>query len=56
MRSHRLAISLSPFVHEQLRQRASKEGRTAANLAAFLVEREVRADAVLTEMQSTSTR
>lgn len=33
----RMTVSLEPEIHERLMQRAKREGRTAGNLASFLL-------------------
>jgi hypothetical protein len=42
MASRKLSLHLAPHVFELLQAKAQREGRSSANLAAFLVERELR--------------
>ncbi len=42
MPSRRLSIHLAPHIFEVLNAKALREGRSSANLAAFLLERELR--------------
>jgi hypothetical protein len=42
MRRQRFHISLPPYIADLLRNRADFEGRSAADLASFYVERDIR--------------